>query len=163
MAKKDTVFIVEDNPTWAASLKARLTKNFNVMQFASGEEAVKHLKVKPKIVILDYHLEGKMTGGDVLKVIKEKYPDTYVVVLSAQKDIKTALEILKNGAYDYIIKGETAINRLRIILRKINKEEEVKSKAVELRLKFGKIKMIFLGALVVFLIMMAVFFFIINK
>ena len=162
MAKKDVVFIVEDNPTWAATLKARLTKKFNVMTFASGEEAIKNLKAKPKIVILDYHLEGNMTGADVLKVIKEKLPDTYVIILSAQKDIKTALEILKSGAYDYIIKGETAINRLRIILKKIAREEEAKAKVFELKLKLNKVMWI-LGAFITIAIIGIGLFFVLMK
>ena len=162
MAKKDVVFIVEDNPTWAATLKARLGKRFNVMTFASGEEALKNLKAKPKIVILDYHLEGEMTGADVLNEIKKRLPEAYVVILSAQKDIKTALEILKSGAYDYIIKGETAVNRLKIILKKIAREEEAKAKAFELKLRFSKIRLILI-VLVAFLLVGIGLFFVLMK
>ena len=158
MAKKDVIFIVEDNPTWAATLKARLSKRFNVMTFASGEEALKNLNAKPKIVILDYHLEGQLTGADVLHEIKKKLPDTYVIVLSAQKDIKTALEILKSGAYDYIIKGETAVNRLKIILKKIAREEEAKAKAFELKLKFNKIRLILIVLVSLLLVGVGLFF-----
>ncbi|MBX3102740.1 MAG: response regulator [Bacteroidetes bacterium] len=136
-----SVFIVEDEPTWAATLTARLGKKFTVQHFTSGEECLAKLaSVKPAIVVLDYHLEGTLTGLDTLKRIRKESPATKVVMFSAQDDVQTAVDILDNGAYEYIVKGDNAMNRLSIVLRNLEEAEELREQMITLRVRFRKEK-----------------------
>jgi DNA-binding response OmpR family regulator len=141
---KDLIFIVEDDPAWAATLQGSLKKHYQVKHFTTGEAAVTNLKENPKIVILDYHLEGKMTGLDTLNAIKKEKKDAYVIMFSAQDSVQVALDTLKNGAYDYVPKGETALNRLNFILNKIERNESLKREAFELRIRLRRYQLIML-------------------
>jgi DNA-binding NtrC family response regulator len=90
---------------------------------------------KPTIVVLDYLLsnsskEKHMDGLSALKQINKTSPETFVIILSAQDNIDVALDTLKEGAYDYLSKSETAFIRLKNMIKNIaetvsqNKERE---------------------------------------
>ena len=53
-----------------------------------------------------------MSGKELLKKIKKHSPDVFVIIISSQKEIETAVELLQEGAYDYIVKNDTARDRL---------------------------------------------------
>ncbi|HMS51791.1 MAG TPA: response regulator, partial [Chitinophagales bacterium] len=76
----------------------------------------------------DYFLDGiqenAKTGLDILKQIKAISPDTAVIMLSGQEDMETALETIRNGAYDYIIKSENSNNRLMFTITKLLLEKQ---------------------------------------
>ncbi len=157
---KEVLFIVEDDEAWSASLAAKLGKKYEVHTFVSGEAAVEALdKNEPRILVLDYHLEGDMTGFDVLKASKKKLPQSYAIMFTAQDDIQIALDILNSGAYDYIVKGENALNRLKILLRNIDEREALRSQMVELKFRVRRERLMFfivvavivIGSLVIFL------------
>lgn len=151
---KTPIFIVEDDEGWAATLSGKLGKLYTTHHFVSGEECVEKLEaVKPKFIVLDYHLEGEMTGLDTLKIIKKKLPETYVIMFSAQDDVQTAVSIMENGAYDYVVKGENAFNRLSIITRNIESQENLKDQVLTLNVKIRRerfwLGMVVLGVLVI--------------
>ena len=157
---KEVLFIVEDDEAWSASLAAKLGKKYDVHTFVSGEAAAKKLEaLQPSILVLDYHLEGEMTGFDVLKASKEVVPDAYEIMFTAQDDIQIALDILNSGAYDYIVKGDNALNRLKILLRNINEREQLRSQMIELKFRVARERLMFfivvaiivIGSLVIFL------------
>lgn len=151
---KTPIFIVEDDEGWAATLSGKLGKLYTTHHFVSGEECVEKLEaIKPKFIVLDYHLEGEMTGLDTLKIIKKKLPDTYVIMFSAQDDVQTAVSIMDSGAYDYVVKGENAFNRLNIITRNIDFQENLKDQVLTLNVKIRRerfwLGMVVLGVLVI--------------
>lgn len=133
--QKDLVFVVEDDPTWATTLKAKLSKRYEVQHFTSGEAAVEKIDQAPHIVVLDYHLEGQWTGFDTLKQIRKRQPEALVIMLSAQESVQTAVDIMDHGAYDYIVKGEHSLERLRILLRNIEERHKLKSDFVDLKIR----------------------------
>lgn len=146
------VFVVEDDEAWAATLEGKLNKKFKVSTFASGEAALDQLNAKkPALIILDYHLEGQLTGLDTLKKIKQQQPDTLVIMFSAQDDVQTALDILNNGAFDYIVKGENAVNRLRIILRNLEERDMLQRQLVEIRIRMRR-ERFYLGLVVLLIV-----------
>lgn len=139
--KKVPMFIVEDDEAWAAGLTGKLGKKFSINHFVSGEECVEKLaEVRPKMIVLDYHLEGQMTGLDTLKQIMKIHPKAFVIMFSAQDDVQTAIDILDNGAYDYVVKGENAFNRLKIIIRNIENAEALQLENVQLKIKIKRDK-----------------------
>lgn len=112
------VYVVEDNEWYNKLLVHTLSLNpdFEVKSFFSGEEMLKNLTPKVKVITLDYRL-GDTTGDQLLPLIKKVNPSTEVIVVSEQSDISVAIELLKLGAYDYIVKSEDIKSR---ILNSIN-------------------------------------------
>jgi two-component system OmpR family response regulator len=118
--KKTKIFIVEDDPMHLQMLQDHLEQmsNFEIKTFGTGEECLKSIneqKEIPDIIFLDYYLNSvvkdAMDGLDVLVEIKKILPETDVVMLSGQDKIQVAVEVMKYGAFDYIVKGESAFYR----------------------------------------------------
>ena len=95
------------------------------------------LHKKPQVVTLDYTL-GDLNGKEVLKKIKQTNPDTQVVIISGQEDIRTAVELLKDGAYDYIVKNEDTNNRIWNTVIKIRENFSLKGEIESLREEIGQ-------------------------
>lgn len=120
------VFLVDDEPIQNEMTKDHISTLFRykIKTFESGEDAIKELHLNPSIVVLDYHLNSHLpnaqNGVDVLKKIKELSPASEVIMLSGQDKIEVAVDSMKFGAYDYVIKGETAFTRIENIFNKIN-------------------------------------------
>ena len=116
-----SVFIVEDNPTYSFMLSYNLEQefNFNISSFDSGEDCLLNIEQqRPAIIILDYKLKN-MDGVSVLQYVKRNYPEIYVIVLTEQKNISTAVNIMKRGAFDYLQKSKTSLDELRNSIYKI--------------------------------------------
>ena len=107
------IFVIEDDPTYAKFLKYVLDLNpdYEVHFFETGKSALDAMHLKPELVTLDYALPD-MAGEEVLKAIQEIDPDMTVIVVSAQERIGTAVNLLKLGAYDYIVKDQEAKERI---------------------------------------------------
>jgi DNA-binding NtrC family response regulator len=104
--------------------------DFDIKLFSDGKSFERYIDDKPDIVTLDHSLPD-VTGLELLKKIKKQQPNTKVIVLSAQEDVATALEMLRNGAYDYIIKDNQAMDRLWHLIHQANEKIELE-KEVEL-------------------------------
>jgi DNA-binding NtrC family response regulator len=107
------IFVVEDDPAYTKFLQyvLSLDPDFEIETFPTGKDFINALHKRPQVVTLDYTLPD-MPGEKVLKAIREFDPDISVIVVSAQEKIGTAVELLKSGAYDYIIKDEEAKDRI---------------------------------------------------
>lgn len=127
------VFIVEDNVLYARVLKKQLTDdNLQVKVFHNGSEFINSLGEKPDVVTLDYTLPD-MTGKEVLAKIQKKHPDTHVIVISAQDNISTAIELMKMGAYDYIMKAPDTREKLSNIIKNIYQTDQLKTENIILK------------------------------
>ncbi len=107
------IFVVEDDEWYNKLLTHNLTLNpdYEVISFFSGKECLNRLNDKPDVITLDYRLPD-MDGSDVLKKIKAENPNIQVIVISEQQDIDVAVDLLKLGAYDYILKTNDIKQRL---------------------------------------------------
>ncbi len=119
------IFLVDDEPIQNEMLKDHIGSIFQyqLKTYENGEDAIKDLGLNPSIVVLDFHLNSHLpdaqNGVEVLKRIKEISPHTEVIMLSGQDKIEVAIDSMKYGAYDYVIKGETAFSRIQNILDNI--------------------------------------------
>lgn len=117
--KSSLVFIVDDDEIYLDTLEQNLKKSSDssmiFKRFPTGEKCLEAIDEKPDIVILDYYLNSKnekaMNGMEALKRIKSLYPDIQVLMLSGQDSLEVAVNCIKNGANDYIVKSETAFVR----------------------------------------------------
>ena len=99
------ILIVDDELIMRESLAGWLERDgHEVSAASSGEEAMEVLKdSRFDILLVDIKMEG-MSGLDVLKRVKESDPDVDVVMITAYGSIPTAIEAMKKGAYDYLLK-----------------------------------------------------------
>lgn len=132
MARNYKIFLVDDDIKTLIMLKTHLEKrighDITVNVFAYGENCLDRLDEEPDIIVLDYYLnaikEDAVSGTDILKEIVAQRPQARVIMMSGQEDMETALEAIRNGAYDYIIKNEKSMQRLELLVNKIILELE---------------------------------------
>ena len=113
------ILIVDDELIMRESLRGWLERDGHaVVAAASGEEALDILATtRFDILLVDIKMEG-ISGLEVLKQVKEDDPDVAVVMITAFGSISTAIEAMKNGAYDYLLKPFDP-NALGVLIEKI--------------------------------------------
>lgn len=132
-SSKRYVFLVDDEPIQNEMLKDYLSERFiyELITFENGEDALDKMHLEPEIAILDFHLNSHnpeaKNGVEILKEIKENWPDTHVVMLSGQDRIDVAIDSMKYGAYDYVVKGESAFSRIENILKNISDLQKMRA------------------------------------
>jgi len=101
----ETILIIDDEETLRESLCRLLSKEgYAVSSAGSGEDALALIDTGGfDLVISDIILPG-IDGIEVLRKAREKYPDQMVIMITAYASLETALEALRAGAYDYIMK-----------------------------------------------------------
>ena len=101
----NSILIVDDEPLTLRTLGRALDgENFEVLLAATGEEALDALgEHKPDVALVDVVLPG-ISGIDVLREAKTASPNTIVIMISAHHMVDRAVEAMKLGAYDYLIK-----------------------------------------------------------
>ncbi len=114
------VFVVDDNPMCRELYKQYLNNMgcTDIRLFGSGMACLNHLMQVPDVVLLDHHMEP-MSGMETLNCIKSINPDVYVVFFSGQRDLQQNMDALRNGAFDYIVKGDNEENDLQEVMKKI--------------------------------------------
>ena len=158
MAEVKTIFIVDDDNMQAMMLQDYLSKytTFTIHLFSSGEECLKNLSLNPQIVFLDYNFDkiGKdaMNGTEILKEIKAQKPETEVIMFSGQDKIDVAVNTMKYGAFDYIVKSESAFHRSENVIFNIIRRMKLQNQATT----YKRLTYIFAIAFVVMIIIVIV-------
>jgi len=152
------IFVVEDNRVYNKLIVSYLKTNkfTNVLPFYSGEDTINNLYRNPDIIIQDFLLDG-MNGIEVLKKAKEQNPNIEFIFLSGQDNIDVAINTMKYGAYDYIVKDQMALKKM---VNKINKIQSV-NKLVKSnkRYRLGVI-LFFIAIAIIILVVLTFTFFI---
>lgn len=123
------IFVVEDNELYSRLLVHTLSLNpdFEIRNFFSAKEFLSHLHENPDVVTLDYRLPDS-NGIELLQKIKSNNAETEVIIISEQDEIKTAVELLKAGAYDYIVKSKDIRDLLLNTINNIRKHTRLKAR-----------------------------------
>ncbi|MCX6138284.1 MAG: response regulator [Ignavibacteriales bacterium] len=126
---KDKILVVDDEDSLRLTLKFRLADaGFDVRDAADGEQAIALLEVESAdMVLLDINMP-RMDGIETLGLIIQAHPSTDVVMLTGFADFSTAIDCLKKGAKDYLVKPievTELITRVRSILRARNAERSL--------------------------------------
>ena len=132
------LFVVEDDPFYGELLKRHLQLNpdNDVFLFTNGKDCLSNLYLQPDFISLDYRLPD-ISGFEVMKKVHVEYPDLPVVIVSGQEDVKTALDLLKEGAYDYFVKDNDTKDRLWNLINKLREKEKLKTEIDILKEEVG--------------------------
>jgi DNA-binding NtrC family response regulator len=99
------ILVIDDEPILRESLAVALnTAGYEVMTSRTGEEGLElFARENPDLVLLDHWLPG-INGDAVLGKIKEGKPETPVIIMTAQGSIELAVNLMKMGAFDFLVK-----------------------------------------------------------
>jgi DNA-binding NtrC family response regulator len=121
LSRRGTVLVVDDEEGVRASIRAILEGTCEVLEAETGAEALDLLRAREvDLVMLDQRMPGE-PGIDVLPRVKAADPSTVVVLATAVHDVRTAVEALKRGAYDYITKPFDVDDILMLVERALEK------------------------------------------
>ena len=137
--KNFLIHILEDDKLYNSVLSHFLSLNpeHEVRSFSTAASFLKALYEKPDLVTLDYSLPDGTADG-MLKQIKDSLPDVRVIVVSAQQDVKTAIDLLKKGADDYIVKDSDTQDRLWIAVKNCKEKMSLKKEIATLQKEVSK-------------------------
>jgi DNA-binding NtrC family response regulator len=129
----ERVLIVEDEPSTRLGLTELVrTWGFTADSAPDGEEALQRITVfRPSIIISDLVMP-RMGGLDLLRALKDDGGEYTVVILTAQGTVETAVEAIKEGAYDYLTKPIEP-QRLKILLDKVVERQDTRREVKVLR------------------------------
>ncbi|WP_167604627.1 response regulator [Maribellus sediminis] len=111
--KNPRIFIIEDSIVYKDLIVNYLKANkfSDISLYKTGDECMKSMHLKPDLIILDYISTG-MTGLDLMLKVQKDHPEVDFIFLSGQNDVEVAVQIMKLGAADYIVKNEKAPKNL---------------------------------------------------
>jgi signal transduction histidine kinase len=118
---KISVVIIDDDRNFLELTSLILSKNgFQPFAADRAQEGFELISChSPELVLLDYMMP-EMDGLSALRLIKSRFPDTYVVMLTGKGSAEVAVELMKNGASEYILKpfnNRNLVERLENVLR----------------------------------------------
>jgi two-component system response regulator AtoC len=133
------IFIVEDDPWYGQLLKYHLSLNpdYEVTIYSTANDCLNNLYQKPDVICIDFGLPD-MTGDKLFNRIKSLNNKTPVVVISGQEEVSVAVNLLKAGVSDYIIKDDNSKNLLWNAILKIKENAGLKKEVEELKEQLGQ-------------------------
>ncbi|MBW1977081.1 MAG: sigma-54-dependent Fis family transcriptional regulator [Deltaproteobacteria bacterium] len=129
MDKKATILVVDDEHGIRQSFNMVLKDQFNVLMAENGKEAIHLLTTNSVDVILLDILLPDINGLDLLEKLKAIDPNPEVIMVTAVKEIQTAVRAIKLGAYEYMIKPFLVEDVINIIERALEKKHLVREVA----------------------------------
>jgi len=138
--EKMKLLLVDDEPRYLETTQKLIErKGYEVWTAPSGEKALEIMAAHNiHVVVLDVKMPG-MDGNETLKYIKEMYPLTEVIMLTGHATVDSAIDGLKSGAWDYLMKPadvEQIIEKAELAFQKrMNQEEKIRSAQAKQYLK----------------------------
>jgi two-component system response regulator CpxR len=133
---KIKVLLVDDEPQFVETLAQRLeTRGFVADTALEGDRCLAILKDKDMdVVVLDVQMPGR-SGIDTLKEIKKLRPLTEVIMLTGHATVETAIDGMKLGAYDYLMKPTEIDDLVTKINRAHDRKAEQETRILQANLK----------------------------
>lgn len=130
---KRTILIADDEKNTREGLRWALErKDVAILLAANGEEARDLIRSKPVDILISDLKMPKLDGMALLAMVKQESPTTEVVVLTGHGTVESAVDAMKNGAYDYLIKPIN-IDELNLLVDRIFASRSMRQENTELR------------------------------
>ncbi|PJJ83037.1 sigma-54-dependent transcriptional regulator [Mucilaginibacter auburnensis] len=132
------IFIVEDDVWYSELLNYQLSLNpdYQVTRFTTATDCIKNLHKKPDLITIDYSLPD-MTGAELFKKIRLADASVPVIVISGQSDVNTAVDLLKTGVSDYLVKNDNIKELLWNAVIRVRENQSLKKEVEHLREELG--------------------------
>jgi len=133
MLRQSRVMIVDDDPETLALLREVIAKEgYQVESAEDAESALRQIgDWQPDLVIADIHMPG-MDGLALLAAVREKAPEILVILLTAYGSLKTAVDAIKAGAFDYLSKP-FIVEDIRLVVRRALEHKKLQRENRSLR------------------------------
>lgn len=133
------IYIVEDDPWYGEILDYHLSLNpdYKVTRFESGKDVLAKMHLKPDLVTIDFSLPD-IEGDELFKRIREASPNVPVIVISSQEEVTVAVNLLKMGVNDYLVKDEATKDLLWNSIIRIRETQSLKMEVEQLREELGQ-------------------------
>ena len=131
------VLLVDDEVEFVETFGERLTmRNLEISKAFSGKEALKVLEKNKtvEVVILDVKMP-EMDGIEALTQIKKKFPLVEVIMLSGHSTVESAIEGMKKGAFDYLMKPCDMDQIIAKVSEAVAQKRQHEEKIIQARLK----------------------------
>ena len=130
-----SVLLVDDEVAFVETLAKRMaSRDLNVQKAFNGQQALDTLDEKEgvaiDVIVLDVKMPG-MDGLETLRAIKQRHPILEVIMLTGHATVENAIEGMKSGAYDYLLKPCDMEQLLEKINKAVNKKREHEDKILE--------------------------------
>ena len=133
------IFIVEDDDWYGEILTYHLSLNpdFKITRFTSGKDCLSKMHQLPDLITLDFSLPD-IEGDKLYEKIRERSQDVPVIIISAQEDITTAVNLLKMGVSDYLVKDDATKDLLWNSIIRIRENQNLKKEVEYLKEELGQ-------------------------
>ena len=130
--RRKTLLVVDSDDEVRESLTAALRRDYRVLRAATGEAAFQMMqKEDVDLMLLEVHLRG-ISGFEVLKIVRENYPRVEIIVISQMKELDTAIEAMRHGAYHYISK-DFDIESIRTLFANASERQDLNRDVTRLK------------------------------
>jgi DNA-binding NtrC family response regulator len=127
---KYSILVVDDEPSQRQFLSGSLAKEYEIVTAANGTEASQLLSHRSfSLVITDERMPG-LNGIELTRWMREKTPETPVIMLTAYGSIENAVEAVKLGAEEYLIKPLKSPEELRIVVNKVMQSRMMRDRSL---------------------------------
>lgn len=123
-----TVLVVDDEAAIRYSVSKTLQRvGYSVREAASGEDALDVIRAEPfDVVLTDIRMPPGLDGVELIRRIKDTDPDTIVILMTAYPSLPTAVEGLRLGAHDYLIKPSSSQDIRQSVARGVERSRNLK-------------------------------------
>ncbi len=133
------IFIVEDDPWYGEILEYHLSLNedYVITRFTTGKECLANLHKKPDLITIDFSLPD-FTGDKLYEKIRQTDDSIPVIAISGQEEVSVAVNLLKAGVTDYLVKDENTKDMLWNAVIRIRKMGNLKKEVEQLKEELGQ-------------------------
>lgn len=133
------IFMVEDDNWYADMLAYHLSLNpdYSIQHFSNGKDCLDNMHQKPDLITIDFSLPD-FKGDQLFQKIKALNDEVPVIMISAQEDVSIAVNMLKLGLADYLIKDDHTKEQLWKAVVKVRENGRLKQEVQELRAALGQ-------------------------
>jgi two-component system NtrC family response regulator len=132
------ILVVEDDDAFREAIHLQLTRDgYETASAVDAAQAISILEQRPQdLIVADLNLPGS-SGIDLLKKVRADYPDTVVIIMTGFGTVETAVEAMKSGAYDFIVKPVHPAE-LKILVSRALEHSRLKEEIPTLRSSFDR-------------------------
>jgi len=129
---KEKLLIIDDDKVFCELLKRHFEEEYAVSAFIEPEEAIKYIRENYVDVVLSDLSMPSLSGIEVLEIVKSESSTTDIIIMTAYAKIETAVEAMKKGAYDYIIKP-FSLDEISLQLKKLFEKRRLLAENINLK------------------------------